>query len=81
MYRLKYTKQSLKDISKLKSSKLEAKTKKLLAIITNNPFQMPPPYEKLVGNYDGIYSRRINDKHRLCYTIDEKDSTITILSM
>jgi len=71
----------MKDIPKLKSAKLETKTKKLLEIISMNPFQTPPPYEKLVGNYEGIYSRRINDKHRLCYMVDESDFTLTILSL
>ena len=60
MYALVYTKQSLKDIPKLKSAKLDTQAKAVIAIIQQNPYQNPPPYEKLSGNLKGAYSRRIN---------------------
>ena len=63
----KFTKNAEKDKKLLKSAGLEEKVKKLLNLIANNPFQMPPSYEKLVGDLDGYYSRRINLQHRLVY--------------
>lgn len=69
MYRIVYDKQALKDIKNLKSVRLDEKAKKLIEIIRENPFQNPPPYEALVGNLQGIYSRRINIQHRLVYQI------------
>lgn len=59
-YKVVYTKKAEKDIPNLKSAKLDNKTKKLIDIIRENPFQNPPPYEKLVGDMSGLYSRRIN---------------------
>ena len=64
-WRLVYTKQAQKDAKKLVSSNLKEKTEELLAILEQNPFQNPPPYEKLVGDLTGAYSRRINIQHRL----------------
>lgn len=69
MYRIVYTKQSLKDIKLLKASGLEKKAKELIEIIKENPFQNPPSYEELVGNLKGFCSRRINIQHRLVYQI------------
>lgn len=65
MYTLTYTKSAVKDIPKLKSAKLDTKAKALLEIIKCNPYQTPPRYEKLVGDLEGLYSRRINIQHRL----------------
>lgn len=82
MYKLFYTKQSLKDKKKLeKVSNLYDKAKKLIEIIKNNPYQNPPPYEKLVGDLSGAYSRRINIHNRIVYSVDEKEKTIRILRL
>lgn len=76
-----YSKQALKHISLLKSANLANKAKSLIDIILDNPFQNPPPYEKLVNDLKGMYSRRINSKHRLIYQVFESIRTIKILSM
>ncbi|MBQ9297838.1 MAG: Txe/YoeB family addiction module toxin [Clostridia bacterium] len=81
MYRIVYRKQALKDLEKIKASNLENKAKKLIDIIKENPFQNPPPYEKLIGDLTGAYSRRINFQHRLVYQVLEKEKTIKILRM
>lgn len=81
MYHIIYTKQAIKDIEKLKSTHLSEKAKQLIDIIKANPFQNPPPYEALVGNLKGAYSRRINIKHRLVYQILEKENTIKVIRM
>ena len=81
MYQIKYHKNSLKDIQKLKENKLDTKAKKLIEILKTNPFQNPPPYEKLIGDLQRLYSRRINIKHRLIYKINEKEKQVQILSM
>ena len=65
MYLIKFSKQAEKDKQRLKAAGLEQKAKDLLNILMQNPFQNPPPYEKLVGNLRGNYSRRINIQHRL----------------
>jgi toxin YoeB len=76
---LVFTKQAQKDARKLAASNLRDKAQALLDIIQMNPFQNPPPYEKLVGDLDGAYSRRINIQHRLVYEIIESRSTVKIL--
>ena len=81
MYKIVYTKDSKKDIEKLKGANLDKKVLALIEIVKNNPFQMPPPYEKLVGDLNGLYSRRINIKHRLVYQILENIKTVKIVSM
>ena len=81
MYRILYTKIATKDIPKLKSCHLDTKTKKLINIIRENPYQIPPPYEKLIGDLNGLYSRRINIKHRLVYQVYENDKAIKIISL
>jgi toxin YoeB len=78
---LVYTKQAQKDARKLASSNLRDKVQILLDIVRVNPFQNPPPYEKLVGDLDGAYSRRINIQHRLVYEVVESENTIKILRM
>jgi len=80
-YEVKYSKQAKKDAPKLKSAKLDLNAKKLIEIISNNPDQMPPPFEELKGNYKGIFSRRINGKHRLCYRVEESEKLILVVSM
>ena len=69
MYRIVYEKQAVKDITTLKSVRLDGKAKKLVELLKENPFQNPPPYEALVGNLQGVYSRRINIQHRLVYQV------------
>lgn len=81
VYKIVYTKDSIKDIEKLKGANLNKKVLALIEIIKNNPFQTPPPYEKLVGDLQGLYSRRINIKHRLVYQILENVQTVKIISM
>lgn len=76
MYRIVYEKQAAKDIKNLKSAGLDKKTKSLIEIIRNNPFQTPPLYEGLVGNLSGFYSRRINIQHRLVYQVCSEPITV-----
>jgi Txe/YoeB family toxin of toxin-antitoxin system len=80
-WQLVYTKQAQKDSKKLTSSNLRDRAQVLLDIIQNNPFQNPPPYEKLVGDLAGAYSRRINAQHRLVYQVIESEQTTKILRM
>jgi len=72
---------ALKDAKKLSSANLAPKAKKLIEILRKDPFQTPPPYEKLVGNLSGAYSRRINIQHRLVYQVREEDKVVRILRM
>ena len=80
-WQLIYTKQAQKDASKLATSGLKAKAQELLTVIKENPFQNPPPYEKLVGDLSGAYSRRINIQHRLVYELMPELQTVKILRM
>jgi Txe/YoeB family toxin of toxin-antitoxin system len=80
-YKVLLTKQALRDAKKLKSTKLLIKCQQLLDIIADNPFTNFPPYEKLIGDLNGYYSRRINIKHRLVYEIDHETKTLKILRM
>lgn len=80
-WNLVYTKQAQKDSKKLASSNLKDKAQALLDVIQTNPFQNPPPYEKLVGDLEGVYSRRINIQHRLVYEVIESENTVKILRM
>ena len=90
MYRIVYDKQAVKDIRNLKSAGLDKKAKELIGIIKENPFQNPPPYEGLVGNLQGFFSRRINIQHRLVYQVycdpievdgTKYDGTVKIIRM
>lgn len=81
MYSIVYTKKSLNDIPKLKSAKLDGKVKALIELIKENPYKTPPPFEKLQGDLQGAYSRRINIKHRFVYEVFEKEKVIKIISM
>ena len=69
MYQIVYEKQAVKDIKNLKSAGLDKKAKELIEIIREDPFKNPPPYEGLVGNLKGFFSRRINIQHRLVYQV------------
>jgi toxin YoeB len=80
-WELVYTKQAQKDAKKLAASGLKNKAQSLLKIIKNDPFQRPPPYEKLVGDLSGAYSRRINIQHRLVYQVYEKEHTIKVIRL
>lgn len=81
MHQFCFTKQACKDAKKADSSGLRQKITELLAIIKHNPYQNPPSYEKLIGDFDGSLSRRINIQHRLVYEVLEKEKTIKILRM
>ena len=76
-----YTKQAQKDAKKIASSNLKSQAQRLLDIIAENPFQNPPPYEKLVGDLAGAYSRRINIQHRLVYQVYAAEHTVKIIRM
>lgn len=81
MYTIVYTKKAAADIPNLKSAKLDTKAKALIEILRENPYQTPPPYEKLIGDLQGAYSRRINVKHRLVYEVLEEVNTVKIISL
>ena len=76
-----FTKAAQNDAKKLNSAGLRTKAEGLLTILRNDPLQNPPPFEKLVGNLSGTYSRRINIQHRLIYKIMEAERTVKILRM
>lgn len=78
---LVYTKQAQKDARKIASSNLKPKAQRLLDIIARNPFQNPPPYERLVGDLAGAYARRINIQHRLVYQVYDTEHTVKVLRM
>lgn len=80
-WRVVYAKQALKDARKLAAAGLKPKAQDLLEVIAHVPFQVPPPYEKLVGDLDGAYSRRINIQHRLVYEVFKKEKTVRVLRM
>lgn len=81
MWSLVYTSQARKDAKKLSSAGLKQTAQALLDIIRQNPYQNPPPYEKLVGDLSGAYSRRINIQHRLVYQILEQEKIVKILRL
>jgi len=76
-----YTKQAQKDAKKLAALGLKKKAEGLLELVKENPYQNPPPYEKLVGDLSGAYSRRINIQHRLVYQVYEEENTIKIIRL
>ena len=79
MYKIEYSKESIKDIALLKSSHLDNKAKELIEMLREDPFKLP--YEKLQGDLKGLYSRRINIKHRLVYKVDEINKIISVIKM
>ena len=81
MWEVILSKKAQEDLKKLKSIGLFDKTRQLVAILRENPFTNPPPYEKLVGNLQGLYSRRINIKHRLVYRVVKESNTVEVLRM
>ena len=80
-WRLVYTSQARKDAKKLASSGLKEKAKQLLNILAEDPFQSPPPFEKLVGDLSGAYSRRVNIQHRLVYQVLENEKVVKVIRM
>jgi toxin YoeB len=80
-WKLVYTKHAQKDAEKLAAAGLKAKAQSLLAVLEQNPYQTPPPFEKLVGDLSGAYSRRISIQHRLVYQVLDDANTVKVLRM
>ena len=80
-WRLVFTKQAQKDAKKIAQSGLKSQANRLLDLLSEDPFQNPPPYEKLIGDLSGAYSRRINIQHRLIYQILQDIHTVKIIRM
>ena len=80
-WQLLFTKAAQKDAQKLASTGLKEKAQSLLAVLAENPYQNPPPYEKLIGDLAGAYSRRINIQHRMVYQVLEQMQTVKVLRM
>lgn len=80
-WKIVFTKQSQKDAKKIAASNLKTQTQRLLDILAINPFQNPPPFEKLVGDLSGAISRRINIQHRLVYQVYSEEKTIKVIRM
>lgn len=80
-WKVVYTKQAQKDAKKVAQSNLKAKALELISIITQDPYQNPPQFEKLVGDLEGAYSRRINIQHRLVYQVLEQERIVKVLRM
>ena len=76
-----FAKHALKDAKKLSAAGLQDKAQELLDVLAHDPFQNPPPYEKLVGDLKGAYSRRINIQHRLVYEVFKKERIVRVLRM
>lgn len=80
-YIIKFSKQAIKDKAKLKGAGLDKKCKDILVLMELDPFCYPPSYEKLCGDLNGLYSRRINRQHRIVYEVDENLGEIHIIRM
>jgi toxin YoeB len=80
-WQIVYTKQAQKDAKRISQSGLKSKTEKLLTVLAEDPFQNPPPYEKLVGDLSGAYSRRTNIQHRLVYQVFENEKVVKVIRM
>jgi len=81
MWRVVFTKQAQKDAKKLSAAGLRPKAEKLIKILRENPYKIPPPFEKLLGDLSGAYSRRINIQHRLVYQVLESEKTVKVIRM
>ncbi len=81
MWTLVYSKHAQKDAKKLVKSGLKSKAEDLLSILEKNPFQNPPPYEKLVGDLTGAYSRRINIQHRIVCQVVTKEKIVKVIRL
>ena len=80
-WRVVFARQAVKDARKLAAAGLRPKAEALLAVLADDPFQSPPPYEKLVGDLDGTNSRRINIQHRLVYEVFAEERTVRVLRL
>ncbi len=80
-WKLLYTKQAQKDAKKLAASGLKPKALEILKILDTDPFQVPPPYEKLLGDLSGAYSRKINIQHRIVYQVLREEKIVKIIRM
>lgn len=76
-----YSKQALKDAKKVRGSALHTKVKAMIAALCEDPFHTPPPFERLVGDLSGYYSRRINIQHRLVYQVYEQERVVKVIRM
>ena len=81
MWQLVYTKQAQKDSKKIASAGLRERVERLLEVLTRNPFQNPPPYERLLGDLEGAYSRRITIQHRLVYQVLKDQRIVKVIRM
>lgn len=81
IWKVVFTKQARQDAQKLSAGGLRKNAEKLLKILSENPFQTPPPFEKLVGDFEGAYSRRINIQHRLVYQVYKEQMTVKVVRM
>ena len=81
MWQVVFTKQAQKDAKKISAAGLRLKTEKVLEILRENPYKTPPPFEKLLGDLSGAYSRRINIQHRLVYQVLDSEKTVKIIRM
>ena len=80
-WRVVFARHALKDAKKVSAAGLKGKAQELLDVLAGDPFQNPPPFEKLVGDLEGAYSRRINIQHRLVYEVFKKEKTVRVLRM
>ena len=80
-WRVQLNKQVVKDAEKIRRAGLEDNVKEIIQLLRENPFRVPPPYEKLNGDLNGKYSRRINRKHRMVYTVDTENRIVKVLSV
>lgn len=80
-WRVVFARHALKDAKKLSAAGLKGKAKEVLAVLASDPFRTPPPYEKLVGDLAGAYSRRINIQHRMVYEVFRKERAVRVLRM
>lgn len=81
VWKLLFAKRATQDAKKLRSSNLKHKAEELLDLLEQDPFTNPPSFEKLIGDFDGYYSRRINIQHRIVYLVDNKNHEVLVLSM
>jgi len=80
-WRIVYTRQAQKDAKRIAAAGRRPKAEQLVEILSKNPFQLPPPYEKLTGDLSGAYSRRINIQHRLVYQVLKESKTVKVIRM
>jgi len=81
MYKVLFSREAQKDAAKIKQSNLAKKCQELIAILSTDPYAFAPPYEKLIGNLQGFYSRRLNIQHRLVYEVDDLNKIVRVVRM